>query len=123
MARWNAHEFLTFELNHGLTEFLCHRKCRVDLPREARLPKCFKNGSRKLPSHHRDCISQCHKPGAGKALLNRADAKEMISMAMRRIDGGQILSTCADPFGERPVLLHRDEGVDQHGISFTRDQR
>ena len=74
-------------------------------------------------SHDLDGISRCDKPGIWKALLNRVYAEEVISMAMRRIDRGQILSTCDDPFGKRPVLLHGDEGVDQHGISFARDQR
>jgi len=44
MARWNTHEFLTFELNNAPCEILCNRNRRVDLPRETRLPICLKHG-------------------------------------------------------------------------------
>jgi hypothetical protein len=58
--------------------------------------------------------------------LNRVYTEEVISMTMRRIDGGQILSTCDYPFGKRPVLLHGDECVYQtrhlvHPISGVDD--
>jgi len=123
MARWNTHEFFTFKLKNTPREFFRNRKRRVDLPRESGFPICLKPGRRELLSHYRDGLSRCDKPGIGKALLNRVYTEEVISMAVRRIDGGQILSACDGPFGKRPVLLHGDEGVDQHGISFARDQR
>jgi hypothetical protein len=72
-----------------------------------------------LFSHDLDGIPRGEKPGIWKALLNRVYAKEMISVAMRRIDGGQTLSTRCDPFRERPVLFHGNEGIDQHCISFA----
>src|ERR1700756_3754789 len=106
MARWNTHAFFTFKLKNTPREFFRNRKRRVDLPRESGLPICLKPGWRELLSHHRDGLWRCDKSSVWKAVLNRIYTEEVISMTMRRIDRGQILSTCGDPFGKRPVLLH-----------------
>src|SRR5689334_18087546 len=94
MARRNTHEFFTFKLKNTPCEFFCNWKRRVDLPRESGFPICLKPGRCELLSHYRDGLSRCDKPGIGKAVLNRVYTEEVISMAMCRIDRGQILSTC-----------------------------
>ena len=88
MARWNTHQFFIFKLNNAPSQLLPNGKCRVDLPRETGFPICLKPGRRELLSHDLEGILRCDKAGIWKALLNRVYAEEMISMAMRRIDGG-----------------------------------
>src|SRR5713101_7660583 len=80
--------------------------------RKSRFPKRLKNRRRGLLSHDGDYISRCHEPRIRESLSNCVYAKEMISVAMRRVNGGQILCACRDPFNKGSVLLQSDECID-----------
>jgi hypothetical protein len=46
-------------------------------------------------------------------------AKEMISVAMCRVNRRQVLACCSDPLNERSVLFQSDERIDQYSITLT----
>jgi hypothetical protein len=50
----------------------------------------------------------CDEPRVWKSFLNRVYAKEMIAVAMGRVDRRQILATPRDPVGEFLVLIDCD---------------
>src|SRR5690348_14645753 len=58
-----------------------------------------------------------------KFLLNCVYAKEMIAMAVGRVDCRQILAAARNPLDKFVVLIDRDRRVNQHGVPLTRNKR
>src|SRR3989442_14921995 len=59
----------------------------------------------------------------GEALLEQRYAKEMIAMAVRRVNRSQVLAARHDPVRQGLRGFGGKEGVDQHGIPLAVDQR
>jgi hypothetical protein len=72
-----------------------------------------------LSSHERDYVSRCYKSRLGESLTDRIYAKEVVAVAMCGVDCSHVLSTRGDPLSQLPVLINRDEGIDENSISLT----
>jgi hypothetical protein len=84
-----------------------------------RPPITVKHGSRELFSHERDYVSRCYKSRTWKSLPHCVYAKEVVAVAMCGVDCSHVLSTRGDPLSQLPVLINRDEGIDENSISLT----
>jgi hypothetical protein len=100
VPKGDAHEFPPFKFDCP-REFVRDHERRVDLPRKPRFPKRLKNRRGRLRSHDSDHIWRCHEPCLRESVSNRVHAKEMVSIAMCRVDRRQGLSTCDDPVSQR----------------------
>jgi hypothetical protein len=74
-------------------------------------------------THDLHDVRSCHRPCMGEALLEQPYAKEMIAMAVGRVNRGQILAARRDPIRQGLRGFGSKEGVDQHGVPLAIDQR
>src|SRR5216684_7283442 len=74
-------------------------------------------------THDLHNVRSCHRPCMGEALLEQPYAKEMIAMAVGRVNRGQVLAARRDPVRQGLRGFGGKEGVDQHGIPLAIDQR
>jgi hypothetical protein len=86
--------------NHGAAEFLGNHETVRDLAGIAGTPEVCDVFWRGLPLHDLHDVRHGDCPGIGKTILERRDAREMIAMAVRDIDVGQVFTTCGNPVGE-----------------------
>ena len=49
-------------------------------------------------------------------------AEEMVAVAVRVVDRGQVLAMCCDPLPQSICLFDREHGVDEHGVSLAIDK-
>jgi hypothetical protein len=85
---------------------------------------CFRSQSvPPMAPHDGDYIPWGHEPRVRESLANCAHSKEMVAVAMRRIDANQVLPAFLDPFGQLSILFYGDECIDQNAILPARDER
>ena len=78
----------------------------------ARLAACLGHRSRR-----------CHRLGAGERLQQLANAVDVVAVAVGQEDVCQVAAVRPDPVDEALVLANGHEGVDQHGVLVSIDQR
>src|SRR5207245_7720267 len=76
-----------------------------------------------LMTHGLHDVRPCHRPRMGEALLEQPYTKEMIAMAVGRVNRSQVLAARHDPVRQGLRGFGGKEGVDQHGIPLAVDQR
>src|SRR5882762_6429314 len=87
------------------------------------IPKRSERLRRCLLAHNLDHLRPRDKAGTWKSLQNCTGAKEMIAVAMSRIDRRQILSARPNPIREGSSLLDCNRGVDQDSVALPRNKR
>jgi hypothetical protein len=70
------------------------------MPREARAPEAFQHVRLELTGDAVDDWRRGYRPDIRKPLLEHAQAKEMVAVAVRDVDVGQVLSACRHLVGE-----------------------
>src|SRR6266550_3294319 len=60
-----------------------------------------------------------HRPGIGKTIQERSDAKEMVAVTVGDINRCQVLAARRDPIYEDVRLLDGDKGVDENGDNIS----
>src|SRR5258708_38424826 len=94
-----------------------------NLAGKTRLPKCSERLWRCLLAHNLNHLRPRDETGVWKSLQNCTGAKEMIAVAMGRIDRRQILSTRPNPIREGSSLLDSNRAVDQNSVALPRNKR
>src|SRR5258705_11791787 len=94
-----------------------------NLTGKARLPKRSEGLRRCLLAHNLNHLRSRDKAGTWKSLQNCTSAKEMIAVAMGRVDRRQILTARPNPIGEGSSLLDRNRGADQNRVALPRIKR
>src|SRR5437660_12917374 len=94
-----------------------------NLAGKTRIPKRSERLWRCLLGHHLNHLRPRDKAGTWKSLQNCTGAKEMIAVAMGRVDRRQILTARPNPIREGSSLLDRNRGVDQNSVALPRNKR
>jgi hypothetical protein len=63
------------------------------------------------------------RPGVGEGGEERGQAEEVIAVAVRDADRGEVLPGRPDPLRHPPRVLGGKDGVDQHRVALAADQR
>src|SRR5690349_12785430 len=93
-----------------------------NLAGKTRIPKRIERLWRCLLAHKLNHLRARDKAGTWKSLQNCTGAKEMIAVAMRRVDSRQILSARPNPIREGSSLLDCNRGVDQDSVPLPRNK-
>jgi len=99
-------------------KLLGHHQVLRDLTGESGPPGCQALRGR-IPLHHFDCIRRRHDPGVWKSLENGANAKPVISVAMRDVDGRQVLLLGREPIRESLGLFDGHERIDEESVALA----
>src|SRR5258708_40279997 len=113
---------VAFEIDHMSLELVGDHEAPWDLTRIARVPESrdeLRRGLLAHDGHHSGC---CDGSGTGETLPERSDAKEVVPVAVRDIDRGQVLTARRDPLHQRVCLLAGEKVVDEDGIPLAIDQ-
>src|ERR1700733_10353908 len=92
MACIDRDQFVTFQFEFTVLKRLCNCKTFRDLPRKQLMPEIIEPRRRELLFHGFDDFGGGDCLGAREPLQKWDQSKEVVSMAMRDIDGGQVLS-------------------------------
>src|SRR6266852_5270409 len=94
-----------------------------NLAGKTRIPKRGERLWRSLLAHNLNHIRSRDKASAWKSLQNCTGAKEMIAVAMGRVDRRQIPAFHCNPIRQGTRLLDGNRGVDQHGVALAENKR
>ncbi len=122
MADFHDDQVVPFEINHISLEFFGDHEAIRDLAWKQRVPEVREDVRRGLLTHEFHNIGRGHRPGIGKTIQERSDAKEMVAVTVGDINRCQVLAARRDPIYEDVRLLDGDKGVDEDGVSLARDK-
>src|SRR6266404_9526507 len=114
---------VAFQVNDVSSQLFRDRKVAGNLAGKTRIPKRIERLLRCLLAHNLNDLRSRDKARTWKSLQNCTGAKEMITVAMGRIDRRQILSARPNPIREGSSLLDRNRGVDQNSVALPRNKR
>src|SRR5215831_20540401 len=102
------HNFELFTLEVKGIAFEDFRKCQLrrNLAREVRLPIRFKKVRLNLLLHRRYGRSRGERSGIGESVEQELQTKEMIAVAMRDVNGCEMLAALGEPIGEFLRMLN-----------------
>src|SRR5580698_10768777 len=86
-----------FSFENASYELIRDHQGRIDLAREPWFPICPDDENRRLLSHDLNSLPRRNETRLWKSLLNCVHTKEMIAVAVSRIDWRQILAAAHDP--------------------------
>src|SRR5271165_7102702 len=72
-----------------------------------------------LLAHYLDYIRRRNKPGVRKSCEKRADAEEMVGVAVGCVNRRQVLAARRDPIDQGDGLFHGEEGVDEDCVPLA----
>src|ERR1700720_4604715 len=86
VAERNTYELFPFQFENTALEFLGDHERRIDLSGKPRFPIRVDYGNRRLLSHDSDGLTRRDEPYFRKLCLNCFYAKEMVAVAVGRVD-------------------------------------
>src|SRR5882762_854077 len=114
---------MPFQLDGVSFQRLGDRELFRELAVKARIPEAVEVGRIELMTHGLYDVRPCHRPCMGEALLKQPYTEKMIAMAMGQVNRGQILAARHNSVRQSLRSFGGKEGIDQHSIPFTVDQR
>jgi len=108
-----------FELDYLACELLGDHEPVWERARKQRAPDVHGDRRLGLPVHALHHRGRGESTGRGEPLQQRSETKEMVTVAVGEIDGGQVLAVCCDPLPQRVRLLDGEQGVDQDGVALA----
>src|SRR5882724_3649254 len=114
---------MAFQVNDVSSQLFGNCKLAGNLAGKARIPIRSQRLWRCLLAHNLNHFRPRDETGIWKSLQNCRGAKEMIAVAMGRIDSRQTLSARPNPIREGSSLLDRNRGVDQNSVALPRNKR
>ena len=119
MPERNTDELFSFEFENASHEFIGDHEGRIDCPGNRGSQYALDDRNRCLLSHDLNSLPRRNETRLRKSLLDCVHTKEMIAVAVSRIDRRQILAAAHDPIDKFQVLVDRDRRIHQHGITLA----
>src|SRR6202166_3508765 len=123
MPERNTYQLFLFQFENNALEFVGDHKRRIDLSGKSWSPIGVDHGTGRLLAHDGDGLTRRDEPCSWEFLLNCIYAKEMVTVAVGRVDRRQVLAALHDPVDNFLVLIDRDRCIHQHRILLARDKR
>ena len=119
MADFHHDQVVPFEIDLISLEFFGDHEAIRNLAWKQRVPEVREDVRRGLLAHEFHNIARGHRPGIGKTIEERSNAKEMVAVTVGDINRCQVLAARPDPIYEDVRLLDGDKGVDEDGVSLA----
>jgi hypothetical protein len=115
-------QFFSLKIQRISFEDLRYCQLRRNLASEARLPEGTYKVRLDLVLHGRNGGSGGKRSWVWEPVQQKLETEKMVTVGMGDVNGCEIFAALGDPIQQLFRMLHRQEGIDEDGIAFARDE-